>query len=168
MPVIVHILKEISDFSTSVMWRNLKLIHMWMNFRLLHICHVQKFEISPHDRFFLHGPGPWACDKYEVCWILTDTANKAIQGNVAMHVAPRDGQTCNYASSATCWPKLEPMQVRPSDCESKHQLLTTFTSNTSSLIWSGGQIYNKCKRRHLVAKLGTKWCHRQIDFCQKN
>ena len=45
-------MKEISDFSTSVMWRNVKLIHMWRNFRFLHICHVQKFEISPHDRFF--------------------------------------------------------------------------------------------------------------------
>ena len=51
-------MKEISDFSTSVMWRNVKLIHMWRNFRFLHICHVQKFEISPHDRFFLHGHRP--------------------------------------------------------------------------------------------------------------
>ena len=25
--------------------------------------HVQNFEISPHDRFFLHGPGPSARDK---------------------------------------------------------------------------------------------------------
>ena len=51
-------MKEISDFSTSVMWRNVKLIHMWRNFRFLHICHVHKFEISPHDRFFLHGHRP--------------------------------------------------------------------------------------------------------------
>ena len=29
--------------------------------------HVQKFEISPHDRFFLHGYDPWTRDKYEVC-----------------------------------------------------------------------------------------------------
>ena len=67
IPLIVHILKEISDFSTSVIRRNLKLIHMGMNFRLLHICHVQEFEISPHDRFFLHGHRPWVRDKYEVC-----------------------------------------------------------------------------------------------------
>ena len=59
-------MKEISDFSTSVMWYNVKLIHLWKNFRFLNIYHVQKFEISPHDRFFLHGPGPWARDKYEV------------------------------------------------------------------------------------------------------
>ena len=32
---------EISDFSTSVMWRNLK---------LLHIHHVEKNQIYPHDR----------------------------------------------------------------------------------------------------------------------
>ena len=43
---------EISDFSTSAMWRNLKLLHMWRNFRFLHICHAYKFEISPHDKFF--------------------------------------------------------------------------------------------------------------------
>ena len=49
------------------MFRNLKLIHMWRNFSFLHMFHVQKFEISPHDRFFLHGPGPSARDKYEVC-----------------------------------------------------------------------------------------------------
>ena len=62
-------MKEISDFSTPVMWRNLKslhmwinlrflhiyhvkLIHMWRNLRFLHICHVLKFEMSPHDIFF--------------------------------------------------------------------------------------------------------------------
>ena len=39
---------------------------MWRNFSFLHMFHVQKFEISPHDRFVLHGPGPWARDKYEV------------------------------------------------------------------------------------------------------
>ena len=39
---------------------------MWTNFSLIHMFHVQNFEISPHDRFFLHGPGPWARDKYEV------------------------------------------------------------------------------------------------------
>ena len=32
---------------------------MWRNFRFLHICHAQKFEISPHDRFFLHGHRLW-------------------------------------------------------------------------------------------------------------
>ena len=63
-------MKEISDFSTSVMWRNLKLIHVWTNFSFLHMFHVQNFEISPNDRFFLHGPGPWACDKYEVCTLI--------------------------------------------------------------------------------------------------
>ena len=39
---------------------------MWRNFSFLHMFHVQKFEISPHDRFFLHGPGPSARDKYQV------------------------------------------------------------------------------------------------------
>ena len=40
---------------------------MWRNFRFLLICHVQKFEISPHDRFSLHGHRPCVRDKYEVC-----------------------------------------------------------------------------------------------------
>ena len=40
---------------------------MWRNFRFLLICHVQKFGISPHDRFFLHGHCPCVRDKYEVC-----------------------------------------------------------------------------------------------------
>ena len=62
-------MKEIPDFSTSVMWWNVKLIHMWRNFRFLLILHVQKFEISPHDRFFLHGHRPCVRDKYEV-WSL--------------------------------------------------------------------------------------------------
>ena len=44
----------------------MKLIHLWKNFRFLNICHVQKFEISPHDRFFLHGHCPCVRDKYEV------------------------------------------------------------------------------------------------------
>ena len=37
-------MKEISDVSTSVMWRNVKLIDMWRNFIFLHICHVQIFS----------------------------------------------------------------------------------------------------------------------------
>ena len=36
-----------SDFFTSVMWRNLKLLDMWRNFRILHTCHVENLEITP-------------------------------------------------------------------------------------------------------------------------
>ena len=59
--------EEISDFSTSVMRRNLKSLHMWRKFRILPICHAQKSEISPHDKFFLHGYIREIRDKYEVC-----------------------------------------------------------------------------------------------------
>ena len=45
---------------------------MWRNVRFLLICHVQKFEISPHDRFFLHGHRPCVRDKYEVCTVIID------------------------------------------------------------------------------------------------
>ena len=36
---------KISDFITSVLQRNLKLLHIWQHFRFLHIFHVQKFWI---------------------------------------------------------------------------------------------------------------------------
>ena len=79
---------ETSDFSTSVMWRNLKLLnmwrnvrflhistmwrnlkllHMWRNFRFLHICHAYKFKISSHDKFFSTSLICDICDKYQVC-----------------------------------------------------------------------------------------------------
>ena len=35
---------NISDFSTSVMWRHLKFLHMWRNFRCLHLTNVEKSE----------------------------------------------------------------------------------------------------------------------------
>ena len=42
----------ISYFSTSVMWRNLKCLHMSdvENLRFIFICHREKSEMSPHDR----------------------------------------------------------------------------------------------------------------------
>ena len=43
---------ETSDFSTSFMGKNFKLLHIWKNFRFLHICHVEKFEITPHVEKF--------------------------------------------------------------------------------------------------------------------
>ena len=33
---------RISDFSTSVMWRHLKFLHMWRNFKFPHNCHTWK------------------------------------------------------------------------------------------------------------------------------
>ena len=52
------IMKDISDLSTHVMGRTFKWLHMWRNFIDLHICQEKKFEISPHDSFFLHGYDP--------------------------------------------------------------------------------------------------------------
>ena len=51
----------ISDSSISVMWRNLKFLHLTdVNFfRFLYICHVNKSEISPHNRFVLHISHLW-------------------------------------------------------------------------------------------------------------
>ena len=64
-------MEKFLDFSTSVMWRSLKLLHMWRNFRFLHTCHAYKFEISPHDNFFLHGYIRGIRDKYQVCMLHT-------------------------------------------------------------------------------------------------
>ena len=50
---------RISDSSTSAMWRHLKFLQMWRNFRNLHIYYMEKSEISPHDRFFLHKYNLW-------------------------------------------------------------------------------------------------------------
>ena len=36
---------KISYFSTSVMRRNLKLLHMWKKFKLLPICHVENLKL---------------------------------------------------------------------------------------------------------------------------
>ena len=76
--------------------------------------------------------------------VLTDNANRAIQGNVAMQVTQSGGhlwKQCKYrhlvakcatnASGAIWWPNLQLMQVAP----------------------SGGQICNECKWCHVVAKL---------------
>ena len=41
-------LAQMSDFSTSAMWRHLKNSHMERNIRFLQIYHAEKFEISPH------------------------------------------------------------------------------------------------------------------------
>ena len=40
---------RISDFSTSVMWRHLKFLHMWRHFQFPNNCHIRKAEVSPHD-----------------------------------------------------------------------------------------------------------------------
>ena len=81
--------------------------------------------------------------------ILTDNANRAIQGNMGMQVTQPGGQLskqCKWrylmtkfwtnASCATWWPNMQLIQVAP----------------------SGGQICNQCKWRHLVAKLSTNAC----------
>ena len=47
------------DFSTSVMWRSLKLLHMWRNFWFVHICHVYKSEIFSTWQIFLHISNLW-------------------------------------------------------------------------------------------------------------
>ena len=46
--------------------------------------------------------------------ILTDNANRAIQGNVAMQWCNLVANFANNANGATWWPSFEPMQVVPS------------------------------------------------------
>ena len=46
--------------------------------------------------------------------ILTDNANRAIQGNVAKQVAQLVGQFVTNASGAIWWPNLQLMQMVPS------------------------------------------------------
>ena len=63
---------RISDFSTSVMWRQLKFLHMMRNFQFPHNCHTWKAEISPHDNFFSTNIIRDIRDKYQVCTLATD------------------------------------------------------------------------------------------------
>ena len=53
-------MKEISDFSTSVCWWNVKLIHIQiLNF---------SSSVMYRNLKFLHGHRPCVRDKYQVCW----------------------------------------------------------------------------------------------------
>ena len=59
---------RISDFSTSVMWRHLKFLHMWRNFQFPHNCHTWKAENSPNNNFFSTNNISDISYKYEV-WL---------------------------------------------------------------------------------------------------
>ena len=102
-------MKEISDFSTSVMWWNVKLIHMWRSFKFLHICHVQKFGISPHDGFFLHGHRPCVRDKYQVSmcrqtWNYSSSKKMQKQKWILCQLLKYDYQQIAYHLSSRVWP----------------------------------------------------------------
>ena len=78
----------------------------------------------------------WNLNDEDTNSILTDNANRAIQGNVA-----------NFginASGAIWWPNLQPMQVAP----------------------SVGQFCNYAKWHHLVAKFVTNAYGARHDICQ--
>ena len=65
--------------------------------------------------------------------ILTDNANRAIQGMVTMQVTNLVTKFLTSSSVATWWPNLEPMQVAPPD----------------------DQMLNKCKWCHLAGQFST-------------
>ena len=69
---LLNMWRNVRFLHISTMWRNLKLLHMWRNFRFLHICHAYKFEISPHDKFFSTYLICDVCDKYQVWeWLIS-------------------------------------------------------------------------------------------------
>ena len=57
---------RMSNFSTYVMWRHLKFLHMWRNAQFFYNCHSWKAEISPHNNFFSTNNISDISDKYEV------------------------------------------------------------------------------------------------------
>ena len=73
---------KVSDFSTSVMWRNLTFLtwQMWRIFRFFHICYVWESNISPHDKFFSTYLICEICDKYEV-WVRESCLKEKPQGH---------------------------------------------------------------------------------------
>ena len=92
----------------------MKLIHMWRTFIFLLICHVQKFEISPHDRFFLHGHRPCVRDKYEVC--------------ASIHVEIVQSKVCGFCFSASkqLRKKCVIFKISKSSADSGIQRITLF------------------------------------------
>ena len=78
---------RISDFSTYVMGKHLKFIHMWRNFRNLHICYVEKLEISPHDIFFLHEYNSWYSWQK---WALHHRRCKPFYANITFNIIKPD------------------------------------------------------------------------------
>ena len=94
---------EFSDFSTSVMWRNLTFLtwQMWRIFRIFHICYVWESNISPHDKFFSTYLICEICDKYQVCLAMSfvllvcwqSVGLGACQPHCAVRVGWRDPQT---------------------------------------------------------------------------
>ena len=71
------------NFSTSVMWRNMKCLHITdvENFRFIHICDEWKSEISPHDndmtnmRYGNWGPRYLDGGCYHLISLKTSTLN---------------------------------------------------------------------------------------------
>ena len=103
---------EISDLSTSVMWRNWKFLHMWRN-RFLPICHIQKSEISPHEKFlyiYICGIG----DKYGVCstWPLVV---KTFKNSTAERV-PSECSQLRYTSDILEYLFKSTAERVPSEC----------------------------------------------------
>ena len=63
---------QISNGMKSQMTLNLKLIDMCRNFLFLQMFHVQKFEISPYDRFFSTGTTRIPVTNIRYAWNLND------------------------------------------------------------------------------------------------
>ena len=102
--------------------------------------------------------------------ILTDNANMAFQGKVAMRVTQPSGQLWNQATQVTWWSNFE-LIFNKSECANSKQIQIWFQEISRVWNWemqqylqicpnlelmqmapSGGQIYNYCKWRHVVAK----------------
>ena len=130
-------MKEISDFSTSVMWWNVKLIHMWRNFRFLLICHVQKFEISPHDRFFLHGHRPCVRDKYQVCTVCIAHTCKRWRNFRFVHIC--DVEILEIS------PYVEKLQISPYLSQLEIWNFSTWQISLQIYWWYRWQIWGMCQ-----------------------
>ena len=141
------------------MWRFLKLIQLWINFSFLHMMiHVQKFEISPHGRFFLHGPGPWAGDKYQV-WAMTVMAM-----TVTKTSDPRAGRVHHHMWILPhCNWNIHKVAKEWRFCQNKGSItIAPFNlstpSNTSESVsqWnSNGQLINPCGQNNYLVRVNV-------------
>ena len=100
------------------MWRNLKFLHVAdvKKFRFLHICHVDKSEISPHDRFFSTDIIRDIRDKYEVCVIfcISNRGVSQISTRICDRLAKCTSREALLSRKASLhmYPNIKPIGIR--------------------------------------------------------
>ena len=151
---------EISDFSTSFIWQNLKLLHMWRNFRFLHIYHAQKSDISPHEKIFSTHLISDISNKYQV-WLGVATSEGG-EGN------PRQRGNSGTLEVATtqdhCKETFQQVQEIKREVNDSKQTFVDYSQSSkvlklrqfkTILITHGGRVYERKLGNYMVIDMQT-------------